>query len=435
MDTRDSSALGWYVARGNVKEGPYSIGQMREMLTTGSLAATDLVWTAGAVKWLQVDSVPEFVPPPPSSTQFRSGSGLDSVRPMPPDLPSISEPSREREMQPAPSSPIARLPWNPAIIAVLGLLFTPMWAGVMAALNGFRLRSSCPTWRPLAIGFGYLAASIALDAVIDSTILDWILYLGAGAVLWITVLRDQGPVFEQWRITTRGPGSSWVLPVVSGVPLAILAVLALVVGPLMPLEPRQVCERFMQASSEYGMKEHATKNLWPAIAALAKAPSKGDLFDGELTEEGPAPPDIGGYVVGFRVFFSEFGENHRREGFFHVVERSGLWKIDDVVVTSIDHRPLESWSLLSRDFVFMMPPPAENRGGNQANAKPVADRNGKVPEKQWFEKPGVIPGICRILGSRVGKGIGLTLLAALAVIAKFGKGLAKLVSPSSAESK
>jgi hypothetical protein len=289
--------------------------------------------------------------------------------------------------------------------------------------------------QPLAIGFGYLGASIGLSAIIDSTILDWMLYLGAAAFLWFAVLRHQCPLFEGWRISAPTTGPSWAWPVVAGIPLAILAILALVVGPLMPLEPRQVCERFLQASSEQGMKEHATKNLWPAIAALAKTPTKNELFDGELTEEGPAPGNLGGYVVGFLVLSTEAGVNHRSEGFFHVVQRSGSWKIDDIVVTAIDHRPLENWSLLSRDYVFIAPAPADNRGGQQANAKAVVDKNGKPREKQWFEQPGVFAMIGRFLSSRVGKGIGLALLAAVAVIAKFGKGLAKLAFPSSAETK
>ena len=230
-------------------------------------------------------------------------------------------------------------------------------------------------------------------------------------------------------------GGSWTWPVVSGVPLAILAVFALVISPLMPLEPRQVCERFLQAISEQGMKDHATKNLWPAIAALAKSPSKGELLDCELTEDGTAPPDIGGHVVGFRLFITQTGQTHQREGFFHLVDRNGAWKIDDVVITMFDHQPLENWSLLSRDYIYMAPAPAVNPRGRQDNAKPVADADGKPRQKQWFEQPGLFAVFGHLLNSRVGKGIGLTLLAILGVLAKFGKGLAKIVAPSSAEQK
>jgi hypothetical protein len=434
MDPHDSSAADWYVARGTEKEGPYSLAALRGMLSRGRLSGTDLVWKLGGTEWRRIDRVDELVPPPPTSTQIRGDFVRDPIRPVSPPIDSIApEPPRSEVRQVAAATSIAKSPWNPAGIVVLAVLFTPMWAGVMAALNAARLRR--PVWQPLAIGFGYLGVSIAQSAVIDSTFLDWILYLGAVAILWFAVLQHQFALFECWRTATGNAGSSWTWPVVSGVPLAILAFLALVVGPLMPLEPRQVCERFLQASSEQGMKDQATKNLWPAIAALCKSPSRTELFDCELTEDGPAPPDIGGHVVGFRFFFSEFGENHRREGFFHVVDRNGSWKIEDVVVTAIDHEPLENWSLLSRDYVYMTPPPAANRVGQQANAQPAADGNGQPRQKQWFEQPGVLPGIGRILNSKVGKGIGVTLLAVLGVLAKFGKSLAKLATPSSAETK
>ena len=222
----------------------------------------------------------------------------------------------------------------------------------------------------------------------------------------------------------------------AGFPLAILVFFAFVVVPLMPLEPRQVCERFMNASSEEAMKSIATKNLWPAIGALARSTTKGPLVDAELTDESPAPANIGGYAVGFRLLYSEFGQDHRSEGFFHLVQRSGEWKIDDMVVIAVDHQPLQPWMLLSRDYGFLVTAERGNANG-RATAKPpgTVQNEGAPKEKQWFQNPGVFVFLKLLFASKAAKGIGIALLAAVVAITKYGKGLAGLFSTRPTETK
>jgi hypothetical protein len=79
-----------------------------------------------------------------------------------------------------PSDPAGeRRPWNPVVIAWLGLLFSPVWSGTMAALNGHRLGLRLPLWRPLGIGVGALLLSFGQSFVLGWYVLDLVLYLGA----------------------------------------------------------------------------------------------------------------------------------------------------------------------------------------------------------------------------------------------------------------
>lgn len=143
-----------------------------------------------------------------------------------------------------------------------------------------------------------------------------------------------------------------MLPAFAGVPAAAIVLLVFVVEPLRPLEPREVCERFLQAKSESAIKGYATLNLLPAMRALARLNDnpKAEL-EWELTDDGPAPPDVGGYFVGFRMLLTEGGRPMREEGVFHLVMRDSQWKIEEVYFTSINDQSLNPWITLSRDGV------------------------------------------------------------------------------------
>jgi GYF domain 2 len=201
MEQSASPTVDWYVARGAEKEGPYSLAAVRSMLANGRLTGTDLVWKLGGTEWRRVDQVGELVPPPPpSSTQIRGDLVADSASIVFPSIDSIALPAPASvSRQTSPPAPITNSPWNPSTILVLAVLFTPMWAGVMAAMNGLRLRSQRSVWMPLAIGFGYIGVSIAQSAVVDSIFLDWIVFLGAAAILWIAALQHQFPLFQNPR--------------------------------------------------------------------------------------------------------------------------------------------------------------------------------------------------------------------------------------------
>ena len=75
----------------------------------------------------------------------------------------------------------------------------------------------------------------------------------------------------------------------------------------------------------------STTNLWPALEAMYALEDEGAFVDDrlDLTDEGPAPEEIGGYLVGYRMFFRDSGTAHTMEGFFHLVDYEGVWKVED----------------------------------------------------------------------------------------------------------
>jgi hypothetical protein len=54
--------LMWYYAKGNQQYGPVAGAAVRNMLVSGELAPTDLVWTTGMGQWEEARRVPGLVP-------------------------------------------------------------------------------------------------------------------------------------------------------------------------------------------------------------------------------------------------------------------------------------------------------------------------------------------------------------------------------------
>jgi hypothetical protein len=126
-------------------------------------------------------------------------------------------------------------PWNPYAIALLGVFFSPIWVGIMAVLNAGRLGLNLPVWRPLAIGFGSLALAIVVDAVADLYLLDILFYCGALGLLWYFDLQPQCAAYGL-HAGKGQPTGGWLIPLLSGAPVAVLVFLVFIVAPLMPLE-------------------------------------------------------------------------------------------------------------------------------------------------------------------------------------------------------
>lgn len=51
----------WYYARGNQQQGPVALQVMQEMVRSGQLQPTDLVWRQGMPNWLAASQIPELV--------------------------------------------------------------------------------------------------------------------------------------------------------------------------------------------------------------------------------------------------------------------------------------------------------------------------------------------------------------------------------------
>lgn len=423
----------WWLSRQGTTTGPYSEAYVLAALKTGTVSPQTHACSVGEPTWRRLCEWPSFAaacaacPPPP--------------------------PPADRDVPPP-------TPWNPRTIAWLGLLFSPVWAGIMAALNARRLQAALPLWRPLAIGIG----ATVLDMFVPTGgfyLVDLAFYLGALWLIWQVDLRRQLPLFEAQ--TARGRRGGWLWPSLAGSPLALAVLLGFVVAPFWPLEPREVCQRFVEARTAQEAQAYATTKLWPAIEAMFAQKDDPD-FQGrfDLTDEAEAPPAIGGYLVGYRLYAEPKGEAaFLVEGFFHLKQIEGTWKIEDWYFTSQNNEPAAEPVSMAANYRTMfsrVPPPAPpaSLAPSDAPAK-ATSRGGWLLSTQWLRRlsgekaasaqAGALAAEGRALAAgehaivREGKGLvhtlkrfGAVALAALAALAAWGRSLLRgSASPKASE--
>jgi len=211
-------------------------------------------------------------------------------------------------------------------------------------------------------------------------------------------------------------------------PVAVIVLFAFVVAPLLPLDPRQVCEKFIGADTEREKKKYTTLNLRTALNTPAKA-------DCELTDEAVAPADVGGYFVGFRIVTIEDGQHTQKEGVFHLVHYAETWKIEDMYIMAINGTMLESWFSLSKNpQQFAQPSPAQAKAKEVVTPKTATKPPAVAPQKQWYQNQQTwqaVRGGSRLLIA--GPAIGAFLLAIVGGIFRFGKGFLGLFTRGSAK--
>lgn len=304
-------------------------------------------------------------------------------------------------------------------IGWLGVIFSPVWAGIMAGLNAGRLGPAFSVWRPVVIGVGSLFLDLAVTVVFDSYFLDLVIYLGAIGLIWGLDLAPQAKEYAS-RVGQSRPAADWVLPSLAGMPLALLVLLAFVVSPLLPLEPRQVCERFAAASTEQEMKKYTTSNLWPALAILAKMEDHDGPVDFELTDESPAPEGYAGYLVGYRAAFTENRQRFHVDGVFHLVERQGEWKIDDMYFTAVNGQRFEPWFSVATDY-SQLASTAPNQVHSSPSGKQPSIGSGE-PTKSRQSWTWMVHAGRAFFASGIAKKVGVCLAAVVVAIAAiFGK--------------
>jgi len=300
----------WWVSENGTPTGPHSESYVLVGLKTGTISAQTFVCPAGGQEWKRVTEWPPF-------------SSACPLSPPPP-------------MPVAPPSGMSAA-WNPRAIGWLGLLFSPLWSGVMAAINAHQLQSGTPVWRPVLIAVGATIISVLVELLLfESYILTLLLYFLAVWGIWHLDLQSQVPLFDS-RLAGGFVPAKWTVPSVAGFPAALVVVFMFLIAPLLPIEPREVCQRFLAASSLKEAKKYTTTKLWPALEALDKMEDNSS-FKGrvDLTYENAAQDGTGGRLVGWRIYEEEGKNRHVTEGFFHVVNYDGSWKIEEWYFTSRD---------------------------------------------------------------------------------------------------
>jgi hypothetical protein len=278
-------------------------------------------------------------------------------------------------------------------------------------------------------------------------LVDLALYLGALWLIWQVDLRRQVPLFEAQ--SARGRRGGWLWPSLAGSPLALVVLLGFVVAPFWPLEQREVCQRFVEARTAKEAQQYSTTKLWPAIEAMFAQKDDPD-FQGrfDLTDEAEAAPAVGGYLVGYRLYGEPKGEAaFLVEGFFHLKQQEGVWKIEDWYFTSQNNEPTAEPVSMAANYRTMfprVPPPAPPASLAPADA-PAKTRAwngwlltrwlwGASGEKASSAQAGALAAEGRALAAgehavvREGKGLAHTLkrlgavaLAALAALAAWGR--------------
>lgn len=398
----------WLLA-GDAPSGPFPLAALYEKLVAGEIAWDTRACLVGSAEWLPLRSHPGLGLAASGSavadaTEAAVGraeppSPLPVAKPAPDDLIAVSETAGRR-------------PWNPLALAWLSLLFTPLWGGAMAALNNRRVGSPRAAWLGPAVAAGCIVADLAAESIWELPYwLDLSGYVAAVFVLWAAVLRPQYEAYgrlDPSRLRAAG-GGRLGLPCLLGAPLALLAIVAFAVLPLIPDEPRRVCEKFARAKSPEEAQRYATLNLKPAVEEMFRGPQDATEPLFELTDEGPAPAEVGGYLVGYRMTQREAAGLVEMEGYFHLVNWSGRWMVEDFYVSSFNRQRFEPWVSLASNYKLLAappptPPPASPKAQWASKAPQRQPGQASAPPVPWYKSKLYIRGLI---------GIGMLLLGGL----------------------
>jgi len=196
---------------------------------------------------------------------------------------------------------------------------------------------------------------------------------------------------------------------------------------LRPLTPREVCERLDKVHTAKEACRYCTLNFQPAIEAMYRQHTPDSADDKyEYTQEGEAPPGIGGYFVGIRGQF-HVPEERRRvqvDGVIHLIKSDG-WKIEDMYFLSVDRQLLpEPISMASNYHLFFDQPPGSDPIVQSA-ITPGPAKTAPTQAKAWYDnrvvQGTVSRGIYAFLSSGGGKALGAFLLVVLVGIIRFGR--------------
>jgi hypothetical protein len=394
----------WWLSNQGTPSGPHSEGYVLAGLQTGTISPQTYACPVGGQEWKRLIEWPSFAA---------------TAAAVPPPVP-LTPP-------PLTVAPGVSRAWNPVTVALLGIAFSPVWAGIMAAINTKRLGVTLPLWRPVAIGVGATILDILISSMLgDSLILDLVLYLGALALIWHIDIKPQIQSFRSRQIEC-GQQASWLVPGLAGSPLALLVLFGFVVSPLLPLQPRDVCQRFVNARSLNEAKRYTTTKLWPALAAMYGEKDDPDFKSQfELTAESAGPPELGGYVVGWRLYGESKGERGTTEGFFHLVNYGGPWKIEEWYFTAYNQERAESPMALSVAYPQLFPAvrntPAMESSSPSSTPKSNTTASAPTSAKPKEEEPYLVkslPSQFRGIGGWVYRWLGTPGLVIFTVIVAF----------------
>lgn len=171
----------------------------------------------------------------------------------------------------------------------------------------------------------------------------------------------------------------------------------------------------------------STTNLWPALEAMYALEDEGAFVDDrlDLTDEGPAPEEIGGYLVGYRMFFRDSGTAHTMEGFFHLVDYEGVWKVEDWYMSLVDRQALPEPVSIAANYREIFSLESPESGALTATPPSLVDSTARYldehPETVRTAERAVGYGVFSLI-RRSGKVIGVGAVAViLAILSAIGR--------------
>jgi hypothetical protein len=352
--TSKTNATYWLL-EGGVPSGPYSKEHLETSVREGKVLPTAKVCKLGTDAWFPMNEVigiakpnnPSAPPAPPSpgAPQLHDGRSCVPV------------------MAPAPTPSSARV-WHPVTLALLGIPFTPLWTGVMAALNSERLGLKTTLIRPVAIAAGAFALDLIGHRASAPIWFSFALYFGSLLSIWSTDLVEQWDPYRQARQTgAKSAGLS--MPVLAGVVLVGVCLTAN--DYLYPPDFREICNRFAQASDVAGKKQLCTESLWSAFGHRVV----GEVWDVELLDDFVAKPPLTGRFVSFRQPFVDNNRILMMHGAFHVVRSGESWLIAEIMVTNDGFGPLAQPVALGAQIAANNPPPIGRNPWGDPNQTPL----------------------------------------------------------------
>ncbi len=105
------------------------------------------------------------------------------------------------------------------------------------------------------------------------------------------------------------------------------------------------------------MANYSTVNLVPAHETLVGLPKENGLRGFEMTEDEPAPPEMGGgYLVGMRGWLVWSGRRIQVYAMYHLLRRNEQWRVEEIYILALDRQPVERQIALSTDYDLLKHP-------------------------------------------------------------------------------
>ena len=168
--------------------------------------------------------------------------------------------------------------------------------------------------------------------------------------------------------------------------------------PLLPLQPRQVCERLLNADSEAEIKQYATPRLWPALSAALKIDDDTPM-EFELTNEAEVAAEYGGgHLVGYAAVFTTRQGKSTMEGELQLIETDDQWKVNEMFVTALDGETLPTPFAFSSSYPQLLKSPRTFEAGKAAKSKLMEDARRNTIGSLWRNATGSWKGLLGTIG-------------------------------------